>query len=75
MAKIARAAVWHIEGAKYGPAIQIELRPDKKRIVLRQGENEVWIDCADVKVVTNGMIEATTEARLNHVVGAEDSDA
>jgi len=69
MALFTKSKRWIIEGLKYNPSeMQIELRPDKKRVVLHWGDREIWIDCADVKVVCEAMTEAVTEAKLTMVV-------
>ncbi len=72
MVKIERASIRYLECCKYKPDIAVELRPDRKRIVVRQGEGEVWIDCADVKTVCEAMQAAVAEAKLTHVVEGDD---
>lgn len=73
---IETSKLWNVVDLLYKPDIQIELRPDAKRIVIRQGGGgdiaEVWIDCRDVDLVTEAMKAAVAEARLNHVI--EDFD-
>jgi hypothetical protein len=78
MVKVEKATLWHLTGMKYRPDITLELRPDGKRLVVRQGSgddgNEVWIDVDDVKAVTAAMTKAVDTVRANHVVEDGDDD-
>ncbi|WP_048647524.1 hypothetical protein [Nitratireductor soli] len=73
--RIEKSTLFHLIEMKYKPDIQIEIRPDKKRIVIRQGEgentNEIWIDIDDVEDVAQAMNTAANTVRFAFITNDE----
>lgn len=79
MARSERADLWYLRGLKCPPDLTVEVRPDKKRLVIRRndevGENTgIWIDVTDVKALTDLLTSIVTELSFNHVVKDDDDD-
>lgn len=72
MAKLEQALLFYLTGMRYKPDIEVELRPDRKRLVIRQGggedENQIWIDLGDVAALCEVLQEIVKTVRLTRVV-------